>query len=155
MLAQVGSKLASCWLKLASCWPQVGLRANFGGKLELLQAQQTFKTIFFLRCFKLLDVCFKWLQVGSSCPHVVSSWPQFGLKLTSCCLKLAQTGLKLAQVGAKLVPSCSSWTQDQLRKPPGGSAEGSWEALGAKRPSWRPQRCQNGLQATPKSMKNR
>ena len=51
MLAQVGTswphvgsswlKLASCWLKLASCWPQVGLRANFGGKLELLELEKT------------------------------------------------------------------------------------------------------------------
>ena len=31
-------------LILASCWPQVGLRANFGGKLELLDPEKKTKT---------------------------------------------------------------------------------------------------------------
>ena len=68
------------------------------------------------------------------------------------------SGLKLAQVGSKLVqvePKISSGSlQEALLERPGRVLGGSWEALGAKRPSWRPQRCQNGLQVTPKSTKS-
>ena len=63
MLAQIGSswphvgsswlKLASCCLKLASCWPQVGLRANFGGKLELLDPEKTCKNHLFVIVFQI------------------------------------------------------------------------------------------------------
>ena len=122
--------------------------------------------------FKLLAVCFKWLQVGSSWPQVGSSWPQVGSswpqvgsswlqvgprwrhvasswpQVGSSCL---QAGSKLAQVGPKI--SCGS-LQEAVLEGPGRVQAGSWEALGAKRPSWRSQRWQNGLQVTPKSMKN-
>ena len=46
-------KLASCWLKLASCWSQVGLRANFGGKLELLDPEKTYNNQWFFNIFQI------------------------------------------------------------------------------------------------------
>ena len=76
---------------------------------------------------------------------------QVGLKLAQVGLKLAQVGSKLAQVGPKI---SSGSLQEALLEGPGRVQAGSWEALGAKRPSWRPQRCPNGLQVTPKSTKN-
>ena len=86
---------------------------------------------------------------------------QVGLKLAQngfMLLRVAQVGLKLAQVGSKLIqvgPKISSGSlQEALLEGPGRVLAGTWEALGDKRPSWRPQRCQNGLQVIPKSMKN-
>ena len=82
---------------------------------------------------------------------MASSW----FKLASSWLKLApswlQVGSKLAQVGPKI---SSGSLQEALLEGPGRVQAGSWEALGAKRPSWRAQRCPNGLQVIPKSTKN-
>ena len=130
------------------------------------------KTNGFSIFFKLQAVCFKWLQVGSSWSQVghklasswlklasnwlklASSWP----KMASCCLELAQVGLKLAQVGSKLSQVGSKISsgslQETLLEGSGRVQAGSWEALGANMPSWRPQRCQNDFQVTPESTKN-
>ena len=101
-----------------------------------------------------LKLASSWLKLASSWLKLASSWP----KMASCCLELVQVGLKLAQVGSKLAqvgPKISSGSlQEALLEGPGRVQAGSWEALGAKRPSWRPQRCPNVLQVIPKSTKN-
>ena len=112
-------------------------------------------------CLKLasswLKLASSWFKLASSWLKLASSWP----KMASCCLELAQVGLKLAQVGSKLAPTIqvgpnisSRSLQEALLEGPGRVQAGSWEALGAKRPSWRLQRCQIGLQVTPKYIKN-
>ena len=56
----------------------------------------------------------------------------------------------MAQVGPKI---SSGRLLEALLKGPGGVQGGSWGALGAKRPSWRPQRCQNGFKGPQKGSK--
>ena len=63
MLVQVGSswphvdsswlQLASSCLNFASNWPQVGLRVNFGGKLELPKPENSFKNQWFFTIFQI------------------------------------------------------------------------------------------------------
>ena len=117
---------------MVSSWPQAGLKlAQVDLKLDQVG-------------LKLARVGLKLAQDGLMLPRVGPSWPQVG----SIWL---QVGPKLAQVGPKISPGS---LQEALLEGPGSVQAGSWEALGAKRPSWRPQRCPNGLQVTPKSMKN-
>ena len=78
--------------------------------------------------FKLAQVGLKLAQDGLMVPQVGPSWPQVGSSWF-------QVGSKLAQIGPKV---SSGSLQEALLEGPGRVKAGSWEALGAKRPSWRP-----------------
>ena len=126
--AQVGLKLTSSWIKLASS----GLKlASSWLKMALW-------------CLELAQVGLKLVQVepklAPSCLEMGSSWPQVGSSW-------AEAGSKLAQVGLKI---SSGRLQEVLLKGLGRVQGGSWEVLGARRSSWRPQRCQNDVPKNPK-----
>ena len=124
LCALSGLKLASSWLKLSSSWLKLA-----SSWLKLASSW-----------FKLASSWLKMAQDSLILPRVGPSWPQVG-----------SSWPKLAQVGPKI---SSGRFQEALLKGLGRVQGGSLEVLGAKRPSWRPQRCQNGLQVIPKSVKN-
>ena len=84
------------------------------------------------------------------------TWTQVGRMLAPSCLKLGPSWLHVAsswaQVGSKID---SKRVREAVQEAPSRVLGDSWGSLGAKRPSKRRQRCQNGLQMAPKSTKNR
>ena len=99
------------------------------------------------------------LKISSRSPQdglLEPTWTQVGRMLAPSCLKLGPSWLHVAsswaQVGSKID---SKRIREGVQEAPRRVLGPSWGSLGAKRPSRRRQRCQNGLQMTPKSTKNR
>ena len=72
ILPQVGLKLASSWLKLA----QDCFKANFGGKLDLLEIQKACKTVLFFSSFIFLWIDF-WYILGQLEVNLRPTWAYF------------------------------------------------------------------------------
>ena len=99
------------------------------------------------------------LKISSRSPQdglLEPTWTQVGRMLAPSCLKLGPSWLHVAsswaQVGSKID---SKRVREAVQEAPRRVLGASWGSLGAKRPSKRRQRCQNGLQMAPKSTKNR
>ena len=131
--------------------------------------QNTFKNKWFFNIFQNCPPC---ALSSLKLPQVGLKLPQVGLKMALDGHMLPQEGSMLPQVGPTWPQVALTWLQlglklasswfhvgpgrllEALLKGLGRVQGGSLEVLGAKKPSWRPQRCQNVFQVTPKSTKN-